>query len=89
MDMKKISTDTIIRSVAMFVALVNQILTMFGKNPLPFAEEEIYEVITIFATVATTVWAWWRNNSFTTEAIKADKYLTSLKTDEYQGKRYR
>ena len=76
---KKIPTETIIRAIVLFVTLVNTILTMSGKNPLPFAEDELYAWLSAAATVAATLWAWWKNNSFTPEAIQADKYLAELK----------
>lgn len=78
---KKIPTETIIRAIVLFVALVNTILTMSGKNPLPFAEDELYAWLSAAATVAATLWAWWKNNSFTPEAIQADKYLAELKAN--------
>lgn len=78
---KKITTETIIRAIVLFVTLVNTILTMSGKNPLPFAEDELYSWLSAAATVAATLWAWWKNNSFTPEAIQADKYLAELKAN--------
>lgn len=77
--MNKISKDTIIRTVILAVALLNQILTATGKNPLPFSENEIYTIISSLATTAAALWAWWKNNSFTVPAIIADKYLNELK----------
>ena len=78
---KKIPTQTIIRAIVLLVTLVNTILTIFGKNPLPFAEDELYSWLSAAATVAATLWAWWKNNSFTPEAIQADKYLAELKAN--------
>lgn len=40
--MKNVSKDTIIRTIVTFVALVNSVLTMIGKNPLPFSDDEVY-----------------------------------------------
>lgn len=78
---KKIPTQTIIRAIVLLVTLVNTILTIFGKNPLPFAEDELYAWLTAAATAVATLWAWWKNNSFTPEAIQADKYLAELKAN--------
>ena len=81
---KKIPTETIIRAIVLLVTLVNTVLTIFGKNPLPFAEDELYAWLTAVATVAATLWAWWKNNSFTPEAIQADKYLAELKANDIE-----
>ncbi len=81
---KKIPTQTIIRAIVLLVTLVNTVLTIFGKNPLPFAEEELYAWLTAAATVAATLWAWWKNNSFTPEAIQADKYFAELKANDIE-----
>ena len=76
---KKVSPETIARTIILIVALVNTFLTMSGKNPLPFADDDIYTAVSIIATLAASAWAWWKNNSFTTDAIKADEYLQELK----------
>lgn len=81
MQSRKVPTETIIRAIVLLVTLVNTVLTIFGKNPLPFAEEELYAWLTTAATVAATLWAWWKNNSFTPEAIAADEYLAELKAN--------
>ena len=78
---KKISVETIIRTLALIITLANQVLTTLGKNPLPFAEADIYAAFTTVATIAATVWAWWKNNSFTSAAIQADKYLAEIKSN--------
>lgn len=77
-----ISIDTLIRSGVLLIALMNQILTVFGINPLPLSEEEAYAALTNIATVVTALWAWWKNNSFTKEAIRADEYMKELKASE-------
>ena len=71
----KIKKGTIIRTVCLIVALSNQVLTVCGKNPLPFSEEEVYEGVSVTITVVTALVAWWKNNSFTPKAIWADKIL--------------
>ena len=78
--------QTIIRTVVLLIALLNQILVVFGKNPLPFGEEGIYEAVSLAATVGASLWAWWKNNSFSREAAEADRYLNALRSiDETEG----
>lgn len=75
----KCTKETMVRTVFLLLSLVNQVLTGLGKNPLPFSDEAIYEALSAVATVAASLWAWWKNNSFTTAAVQADVYLEKLK----------
>lgn len=77
-----IKTSTIIRTIVLFLTLLNSILTMSGINPLPFSEEEMYEIVSGIATLIATLWAWWENNSFTSAAIKADEEYERIKAEE-------
>lgn len=78
----KPTKETIIRTILLIVAIINQVLTASGKNPLPFSDEEIYGGITAIMTIAVTAWAWWKNNSFTKEALEADVLLRDLKAEK-------
>ena len=77
--MRTVNTETIIRTIILAITLLNQTLTMLGKNPLPWAEDDVYTFLSTLATIAATVWAWWKNNSFTQAAITADDYMLQLK----------
>lgn len=79
----KISKSTIIRTVLLIVAIINSVLQIMGKNTLPFTSDEIGEAISVIFMICTTMSAWWKNNSFTKNAIKADKYKEEL---EREGK---
>lgn len=65
----------IVRLVVMLILIINQILIGKGWTPLPYDEEQIYEFVNGLALVAVSIWAWWKNNSITKEAQKADKVL--------------
>lgn len=71
--------DTIIRTIVLGIALLNQIFAMFGISQLDIDDDVIYQVVTAIATIGSAVWAWWKNNSFTAEAQQADKVLEELK----------
>ena len=71
----KISKGTLIRTIILALALVNQVLAMLDISPLNIADDDI-------STIIAAVLAWWKNNSFTDAAIKADEFMHELKGDE-------
>ena len=83
--MKKIEKGTIIRTVILAMALINQALTISGKNPLPFSDAEVENVVAVLITIGTSLWSWWKNNSFTQEAIEADEALKAAKAGKSNG----
>jgi SPP1 family holin len=80
--MNQIKTDTIARTIVLFVALFNQVLAIAGKEIFPVTEDQIYQAVSLIVTIGASVWAWWKNNSFTKPAIEADKVLAQLKNGE-------
>ena len=78
----KIKTDTIIRTIVLILALVNQVLAIYGKEVIPVTEDEVYQLVTLIVTIASTLWAWWKNNSFTQAALMADEYLERLRIEQ-------
>lgn len=77
----KVSKDTIIRTILLIVALINQALVITGKQMLPFTDEQIYTGLSMMFTAGTSILAWWKNNSFTDEALKADEKLKEYKSE--------
>lgn len=77
--MTNIKTDTIIRTVVLIVAIINQILAIAGKDALPIYESDVTQIVTLAFMVGSAVWAWWKNNSFTKAAIEADDVKDTLK----------
>ena len=78
-DNVSIKTETIIRTVCLIVALVNQLLIGLGKQPIPIEDKEIYTLVSTLVTIVLALRCWWKNNSFTVPAIKADLYLEELR----------
>lgn len=74
----KVTKATLTRTTVLVIALINQVLTVLGKNPLPFSETEIYEGVSLMLTATASIVSWWKNNSFTENAIKADEYKKTL-----------
>lgn len=77
----KVSKETIARTVVLFVALLNTVLNACGKNPLPFSDDEVYTGVSAVVATVAAIWAWWKNNSFTSAAVKADEVLKIEKAE--------
>lgn len=73
--MNNITAGTIARTIVLLLALANQVLAMSGKQVLNIADDDIYQIVSIIFTVSASAAAWWKNNSFTQNAINADKFL--------------
>ena len=78
----KVKTETIIRTIVLILALANQVLAIYGKEKIPITEDEVYQLVTLIVTVVSALWAWWKNNSFTQPAIKADEYMERLRKEQ-------
>ncbi len=78
----KITAETIARTIVLVIALLNQIFAIFGREQIPIAEDNIYQLVSILFTIGAAVWSWWKNNSVTQNAIKADEYLKELKDSD-------
>lgn len=73
------TTGTIVRVVALLLALVNQGLVAFGYSPLPVDDATLEAVLSTGLTVFFALIAMWKNNSFTAAAQVADKVKDALK----------
>lgn len=74
-----ISAGTIARTACLALALTNQILSATGRPVLPIEDSQIETLVTTGLTVAASLAAWWKNNSFTPAAIKADEALKAFR----------
>ena len=77
-----ITAGTIARTIVLLLALANQVLAMSGKQVLNIADDDIYQIVSIIFTVSASAVAWWKNNSFSQTALKADKVMAELKENK-------
>ena len=77
-----VTAGTIARTVVLALALINQLLTAFGYNVIDISTETINTLISTIFTVVTALIAFWKNNSFTQAALKADEVMKELKSKE-------
>lgn len=72
-----IGADTVARTIILILALVNQILAIAGHSVIAFTDNEIYQLVSLIWTIAASLTAWWKNNSFTCIACQADEWRKS------------
>ena len=77
-----IGAGTIARTICLCLALVNQILTATGHSVINISDESINALISTGFTIVTAIVAWWKNNSFTQSALKADEVMRELKSNK-------
>lgn len=71
---------TIVRTIILALALINQLLTTAGYAPLPIEDEQLEQMFADGFIIISAVIAWWKNNSFTKAAIEADNTMHNLKS---------
>lgn len=74
-----VSIGTIARTACLALALTNQVLTCFGVQVLPISDDDLNNLVTTGLTVATSLVAWWKNNSFTPAAMIGDEHMKQAK----------
>lgn len=72
--------ETLIRTICLALALLNQVLAIWGISPLPISDDTVELLVSTAATVILAVWSWWKNNSFTHAAIVADELMHEMKS---------
>lgn len=74
-NITKISVGTWVRGILSLVSIVNMALTAFGKTPVSVEYSELYTIISLIFTFIVGAACYWKNNSFTSAAIEADKFM--------------
>lgn len=75
----KITAATLARTAVLALALTNQLLSAAGKPVLPIESAVLEQLVTAGITTVAALVAWWKNNSFTTAALEADKTYDRLR----------
>ena len=76
-----ISAGTIARTICLALALINQILAATGHSIIDVSNDDINILISTGFTVISAIIAWWKNNSFTQPALKADEVMKEEKAN--------
>ena len=75
----KISKGTIVRTIVLAVVLLNLLLKALGKPIVDVDESSILYWLEFAIEIAVIIVNFWKNNSFSPAAIKADEFLKELR----------
>ena len=74
-----ITPGTIVRTIVLGVAILNKILTYFGKPIINLDSALLSEFISDAWLIISAVTAWWKNNSFTLPALAGDVIMRMMR----------
>jgi SPP1 family holin len=69
----------------MVLVIVNIILEKKGIDVIPADESTVTMFVESLIEIAVIIVSFWKNNSFSKNAIKADEYLKALNEEDYEG----
>lgn len=74
----KISKGTIVRTILLLITIANMALQHFNTDMIKVDEESVASIVEYIVQIAIIVVGFWKNNSYTDNAIKADEFLKKL-----------
>lgn len=82
MEDVKITKGTIIRTILTVIVLINLVLKAFGKSAITVDDGVVANVVETVIEIAAIAVGFWKNNSYSEKALKADKFLQDLRNEE-------
>ncbi|WP_249746129.1 phage holin [Bacillus halotolerans] len=80
---------TFVRTFVLLMALINQLLTLYNKSPLPLDDEELEQFVSmVFTTVAAMI-AWYKNNYITKKGHKQKQLLEEEKLTKVKKNKHK
>lgn len=80
--MYNISKGTIVRTIMLLIVIVNLILKACGKPLIDIEEHTLFYWLEVVLEIGVIITTFWKNNSFSKAAIKADNFMRKLKNGE-------
>ena len=80
----KITKATIVRTILILLVIGNFILEKLGIDVVPVDENAVLAFVEGAIEIAIILVGFWKNNSFTPKAIKADAFLKELRESEVE-----
>ena len=74
-NLSQVPLATWVRLAFLTISIVNLALRSLGFDTLRFSEKEVSDAVSIIFAAVCALTAYWKNNSFTSAALEADKIL--------------
>lgn len=84
-DWNEVEAGTIVRYICSILVAINQLLTVFEKNPIPYSETAIYTVVSAILSIVVLIVNTYKNNPTSKEAIVTNKAMKALKNSSEEG----
>ncbi|GIO22899.1 phage holin [Oceanobacillus sp. J11TS1] len=68
-----------VRLAVLIIVFLNTAAMLFGYQLIPLSNEELVSVLSLIALFISEIWNHWKNNSYTSSAKEADKFMEKLK----------
>ena len=75
-DWKNIRASTIVRTIITVITVINQCIASIGATS--FADSRWYQILSLIATIITTVVMAWYNNDYTQYAVLTGRIFKAL-----------
>lgn len=83
--MYNISKGTIVRTIMLVIVIVNLILKACDKPLIDVEEHTLFYWLEVILEIAVIITTFWKNNSFSKAAIRADDFLKKLKNGDSEN----
>ncbi|WP_223700109.1 phage holin [Sutcliffiella deserti] len=70
---RPVSKGAWFRVVFLVLALINQVLVMMDRSPIPVSSDQLELLYTLTWTIIASLVAWWKDNDWTKKARKRIK----------------
>lgn len=77
----KISKEPIVRAVLLVIVVINIILEKVGLDVIPTDESFVLMCVETVIELLVIITGFWYNNSFSKNALKAQRFLEYLRND--------
>lgn len=77
----KVTKATIVRTILVFLVIINFCLEKCGYDVIPADESVILMFVETGIEIAVIIVGFWKNNSYSKKAIQADEFLKQLREE--------